>query len=630
MPGGTVCPDVRLKADEVRAIMEAAARALDPSQYEVAVAVTDRRGVVLGVGTNFPIDYRAECDASECPSAGFPPGSDPFTVDTAVQLARTAAFFSADQTPLTSRSVRFISGEHFPPGVANTGAAALFGIENTNRGCAFDAVTQPLAEQHPARAEPVQCAGERGWIRPDSLPERQRSGRPVRLLARHSRRCRARCRSTGSKAASAAWPAASACSSAASCPSPIAIAAYPPGSGILRYEDDQNAFAIAELAARAYAGDNTGLPNVVARGFKPICANDNITKPACCAQTPSCDFNILAVRSPPFDPVIFIDGIEVPEVGNNPPVGSAGAGTFGRCSGSLEVCRADAPSCPGGETCEAITQYIVEPNDLAQPVPQGWLVGPSDSSPGAQPLSSEDVQDIVNAGIGEARRIRAGIRLPNPARTAMMLAVSDTNDTLLGVFRMQDATVFSIDVSIAKSRNVIYFSRPDIDPLDTMDCPGPSDPPNDLGDCRGSRPAFPAGTAITNRTLSFGAQPFFPSGIEGQLPGFPFPFEPGPFRQTFIYDSNNLCTNGQELRNGRQNGIVFFPGATPIYRDDVLIGGYGVSGDGVEQDDLVTVSGARADTGGRGFLPDPLIRADRIFVRDVRLPFVKFNRRPEQ
>ena len=56
------------------------------------------------------------------------PGSEPFTVDTAVQLARTAAFFSADQTPLTSRSVRFISGEHFPPGVARTGAAALLDL----------------------------------------------------------------------------------------------------------------------------------------------------------------------------------------------------------------------------------------------------------------------------------------------------------------------------------------------------------------------------------------------------------------------------------------------------------------------------------------------------------------------
>ncbi|MGH7787949.1 MAG: heme-binding protein [Candidatus Binatia bacterium] len=625
--GDGVCPDVRLQADEVRAIIEAAGRALDPGQYEVAVAVTDRRGVVLGVGTNFPIDYDGACDTSECPGAGFTPGSDPFTVDTALQLARTAAFFSADQTPLTSRSVRYISGEHFPPGVQNTGAAALFGIENTNRGCSFDAVTQPLAASIPradnlcsvlasaAGLEPIpcrsggeagdQCGCTRGILTlPGAVPIYRIQGGAGRMaggigvFVRHV------------------------------VPEPDRVAAYPPGSGILRYEDDQSAFALAEFAARAYAGDRVGLPNVAARGLTPICdPASNVAPPACCGQTPACDFNILAVRNPPFDPVIFIDGIEVPEVANNPPVG-AGAGSFGRCSGSLEPCRVGGPACPLGESCAAITQYIVAPNDLAQPVPQGWLVSPTAASPGAAPVSAGEVADIIDSGAAEAGRIRAGIRLPLAVRTEMMLAVSDTRNAMLGLFRMQDATVFSIDVAIAKSRNVTYFSSPAVDPLDTMDCPGPADPPNALGDCRG--PAFGAGTAVTNRTLSFGAQPFFPSGIEGQLRGFPYPFAPGPFRQTFIYDSNHPCTNGLEPSDGRQNGIVFFPGATPIYRAAALIGGFGVSGDGVEQDDLVTVAGARADTGGQGFLPDARLRADRVFVRNVRLPFVKFNRRPEQ
>jgi len=57
------------------------------------------------------------------------------TTDLAVSLARTAAFFSNDQAPLSSRTVRFISGIHFPPGIANTASADLYGIENTNRGC---------------------------------------------------------------------------------------------------------------------------------------------------------------------------------------------------------------------------------------------------------------------------------------------------------------------------------------------------------------------------------------------------------------------------------------------------------------------------------------------------------------
>ena len=61
----------------------------------------------------------------------------------AAALARTAAFFSNDRAPLSSRTVRFISGIHFPPGVSNTASAPLYGIENTNRGCSFNVTYLP-------------------------------------------------------------------------------------------------------------------------------------------------------------------------------------------------------------------------------------------------------------------------------------------------------------------------------------------------------------------------------------------------------------------------------------------------------------------------------------------------------
>src|SRR5258707_9419863 len=62
--------------------------------------------------------------------------------DVAVALARTGAFFSNDEAPLSSRTVRFISGIHFPPGVSNQPPADLYGIENTNRGCTL--INDPL------------------------------------------------------------------------------------------------------------------------------------------------------------------------------------------------------------------------------------------------------------------------------------------------------------------------------------------------------------------------------------------------------------------------------------------------------------------------------------------------------
>jgi len=66
---------------------------------------------------------------------------------------------------------------------------------------------------------------------------------------------------------------------------------------------------------------------------------------------------------------------------------------------------------------------------------------------------------------------------------------------------------------------------------------------------------------------------------------------------------------------------VFFPGSMPLYKIGELVGGLGVSGDGVEQDDLVAAAGA---TG----LASPAIGADQIVVRGVRLPFLKFPRNP--
>jgi Haem-degrading len=71
-----------------------------------------------------------------------------------------------------------------------------------------------------------------------------------------------------------------------------------------------------------------------------------------------------------------------------------------------------------------------------------------------------------------------------------------------------------------------------------------------------------------------------------------------------------------------QNGIVFFPGSTPLYKTQSLVGGFGISGDGVDQDDVVTFAGQQ------GFNAPQHLRADMLFYRGVRLPFQKFNRNP--
>ena len=74
---------------------------------------------------------------------------------------------------------------------------------------------------------------------------------------------------------------------------------------------------------------------------------------------------------------------------------------------------------------------------------------------------------------------------------------------------------------------------------------------------------------------------------------------------------------------------MFFPGSSAGYKDlgtgtKQIVGGFGVSGDGVDQDDVVTFSGSK------GYRTPPTIpRADQVFFRGVRLPYQKFNRNPK-
>ena len=116
-------PPQALSQSDVSAVVQAAAQTVNSDT--MVIAVVDRLGRILAV-------YK-EPSAPAIVVGNFSQmvPSD----ELAVSLARTGAFFSNDQAPLSSRTVRFISGTHFPPEVMNTSNGALYGIENTNRGC---------------------------------------------------------------------------------------------------------------------------------------------------------------------------------------------------------------------------------------------------------------------------------------------------------------------------------------------------------------------------------------------------------------------------------------------------------------------------------------------------------------
>src|SRR6202522_2964860 len=481
-----------LSAADVQMIVQAAATATQSD--EMVVAVVDRLGRILAV--------------YEKPSAPATlPGNFGVSIpsaDLAVNLARTGAYFSNDQAPLSSRTVRFISGIHFPPGVINSASAALYGIENTNRGCTLApglAVTLPPSTTIAGTSPGFGIMTGKADLN-DSQPE-----------------------------------------------------AVNPG-GVPIFKNGQEVGGIGVAAADPLLAEYVAFAGAAMLAMSgPSPATDGVGFPVF-----------------PSPGIVSIAGITLPFVNQT----SAPSGvTPGTLDGHFTIGPVASPGVP----------------------PEGDLIPIAAGSM----LSSADVTEILDNAVATANTTRAQIRLPIGVKAKMVIAVSDLDGTLIGLYRMTDSTIFSIDVAATKARNVIYFS-------------GSTRQAADLNQ-------VPMGTAVTNRTIGFGAQPFFPSGIDGT--------PPGPFFNLYTMDVAAPCSQGFQVPSAawpkvNQSGIVFFPGSEPLYKNGVLVGGLGVSGDGVDQDDFVTAGGAA------GFEADPSIRADQIVIEGVRLPFLKFPRNPTQ
>ncbi len=517
-----------LQASEVQAIIQAAVNSVN---IPVEVAVTNRVGTILGVygSANAPTMGHGNFSNDE------PSGNLVKADELAVALARTGAFFSNDQAPLSSRTVRYISGIHFPPGVAGTSNAALYGIENTNRGCSFDVTYNPGKT-----------------IPPATLIDGTSPGLGI---------------ITGKANVYDSDP----------------FAVNPGGVPIF-----ENGILVGGIGVVAYdASANPPTDNYDAAEYAAFVGSTvNI----------SGDSNVFGpMPAPPG--VVIINGIALPFVNNaSLPAGYSPG---------------PAPGTPVG--------FTVGPMSSPGPTPEGYLVGPMASAyPGG--LSLTDVQNVVSSAISTAMNTRAAIRLPINQPAAMMISVADLDGNFLAIYRIHDATIFSIDVSAAKARNVVYFSSTagQLPGVYADNNPGSID-----------LPGVPPGTSVTNRTISFGGQPLYPPGIDGS--------GNGPFFNLYTFDTANPCTQGSQPANPHQNGIVFFPGALALYRNGVMVGGLGVSGDGVDQDDFVTAGGAAEMTGtnssdpsqsGVGFEAPTAIRADQIVIENVRLPYIKFPRNP--
>ncbi len=624
----------QLSASDVSTLLARAAVALP--ETNAIIAVVDRSGNILGVRVEQGVLDTIKDKATLA-----------FAIDGAVAEARTAAFFSNDATAVTSRTVQDLSqttilqreveanpnssdstvqgpgmvapigiGGHFPAGIDNTPPVDLFNIEASNRDS-----TLPAA------------GTERFNISTSNVTAGQEMTTPISYGTTAGIAGDSQNRGIGTL----------------------------PGGIPIYYDPNQNGVGATLVGgigvffpgADGYATHEQGFvagqsqtefqrmntTQELEAEFMAFAAVGGSIEAARAGVSNAVVGDLGGIAALPNVGVLFenitLKGILLPVAGStagkkgiqdliNQFIGQAGTGTN---SGQDQPLGGGALSVAG------------------EAAPSGWLVNPHVSPDGSSSLTTADMNQIINAGIAAAQRVRATLRVQSNGDTgqqnvAMTFAISDKSGNILAMYRMPDSTVFSEDVAVAKARNVAYYNDPS--QLQQVD---------QVATQTGSNQLVAAGTSFTSRTFRFLAEPRYPAGVDGsQPPQFSIlndaasagidpttgenigsPAAASAFTSVMGNDVFHVGTNFHDpvtaANTNNMNGIIFFPGSSSIYKDGKMVGGLGVSGDGVNQDDVVTYLAAQ------GYLPDTSTTpnappADDVGVDGVRLPYINFTRNP--
>jgi len=648
--------NVTLTAQDVDILLQRAAAAT--ASNDGMFAIVDREGRILGVRVEDGVNPKMNPN-----SAQFDPDLFVFAVDGAVALARTGAMFGNNQAPLTSRTIGYISqttieqrevesnpsitdvnstlrgpgyvaavgiGNHFPPGsaldpsmpdgIAFTPQVDLFGIEQSNR----DSTYHPGPDRIKGTADDIYLP-YRFNINPAFIPSNildtfYTAPDSYGYMSGYAPNAQNR-----------------------------GIATLPGGipivknnvivGGIGSFFPGATGFA-TEMNSRLSTTYNANLPDrsfeaeyisFAASGGFPTGGVPVQQTLGGIALPTSGSFGLNAALS-----TIRIDlvGITLPIFG---PAGTNGIFELYNYGQSLGEGTANTSFLANLLPRGGITSYVqytgtppnLVPVGIATPTtfagifaPEGYLVTPHDGVN----YSAAQVNTIIMQSVERALQVRSAIRLPLNQNAKMTIAVTDVTGEVLGLFRMPDGTTFSLDIAVAKARNMRYYNDPtQLQAIDQV-------------------PGVPAGTAFTNRTVRFLALPRFPEGINGAPPGYfsqlndggassttglntGAPLPASVFQSVFGFSSFNPQSNFRQPNTPltpvqNQNGNVYFPGSSGLYVGGQLIAGFGISGDGVDQDDVVTFAGQA------GYNAPDNLRADMRFVSNVRLPYQKFNRQP--
>jgi len=267
---------------------------------------------------------------------------------------------------------------------------------------------------------------------------------------------------------------------------------------------------------------------------------------------------------------------------------------------------------------------------------------PPTAGAGAGALTANDVSAILQEGLKIAQRARAQIRRPLGSAAEVSVVVVDLNGDILGLARTPDAPVFGTDVAAQKARSALLFSLPNAATL-IAGVPAVASYVPAFAAFVGAGGALDGSTAFSTRAIGNLHRPMYPDGIGGKPAGplsqplanwsvFNVGFQLDLVQSQLLAGVGGSTATGCSGLSVATNGVQIFPGGLPIYRSGALIAAIGVSGDGVDQDDMVAF--LALSNAGLGNAPSAM-RADQrspqgTGLRYVQCPQSPFNGSTEQ